>query len=123
MGRRHEAIDILAPRGTPVLAAVDGPVVDVTPNHSLGGLSVYQVDVGRRRCYYYAHLESVATGVQAGVMLTRGETLGTVGTSGNAPKDTPHLHFAVFQLADGEAAGSCWGGAALNPYSILRRAS
>src|SRR5205085_1900383 len=93
-GRRHHAIDIMAPRGTPVVAAVDGLVAKVY-RHALGGLSVYQYDAERRFAYYYAHLDAFAPGLAAGQRLAAGELVGYVGTSGNATPGSPHLHFAM----------------------------
>jgi murein DD-endopeptidase MepM/ murein hydrolase activator NlpD len=78
---------------------------------------VYQFDPTRRYVYYYAHLEGYAAGLSEGARVARGQVLGFVGTSGNAPKDTPHLHFAVFKLTD---AKRWWEGAALDPFEILR---
>src|SRR5262249_43513367 len=82
--RAHEALDILAPRGTPVVAATDGRVVKLF-NSARGGLTVYQFDPEERYCYYYAHLDGYASGLKEGDVVTRGQTLGYVGTTGNAP--------------------------------------
>ncbi|HEY2943295.1 MAG TPA: M23 family metallopeptidase, partial [Vicinamibacteria bacterium] len=88
--RVHEAIDILAPRGTPVLAADDG-VVQKLFTSVPGGLTVYEFDREGAYCYYYAHLERYADGLKEGMALKKGDVIGYVGTSGNAPPGTPHL--------------------------------
>jgi len=113
--RRHEAIDILAPRGTPVIAADDG-VVRKLFTSAAGGLTVYEFDPDQRFCYYYAHLDRYADGLHEGQPLRRGEILGYVGTSGNAPKDTPHLHFALIRL---DPDRRWWKGTYVNPYPFL----
>jgi len=113
---RHEAIDILAPRGTPVIAADDG-VVRKLFTSAAGGLTIYEFDPDQRYCYYYAHLDSYAPGLHEGQLLHRGEVLGYVGTTGNAPKDTPHLHFALIRL---DPDRRWWKGTAVNPYPLLR---
>jgi len=113
--RRHEAIDILAPRGTPVIAA-DGGVVQKLFTSAAGGLTVYEFDPDQRFCYYYAHLDRYADGLHEGQPLRRGEILGYVGTSGNAPKDTPHLHFALIRL---DPDRRWWKGTYVNPYPFL----
>jgi murein DD-endopeptidase MepM/ murein hydrolase activator NlpD len=113
--RRHEAIDILAPRGTPVIAADDG-VVQKLFTSAAGGLTVYEFDPDQRFCYYYAHLDRYADGLHEGQPVRRGEILGYVGTSGNAPKDTPHLHFALIRL---DADRRWWKGTYVNPYPFL----
>ena len=94
--RTHRAIDILAPRGTPVLSADDGRVLRVARNKA-GGLTVYATDEGERLVYYYAHLDRYADGLEEGMKLAKGTVIGYVGTTGNAPKDTPHLHFQVMR--------------------------
>ena len=113
--RRHEAIDILAPRGTPVIAADDGFVKKLFTSVP-GGLTVYEFDPDQRFCYYYAHLDSYASGLHEGQLLHRGEILGYVGTSGNARKDTPHLHFALIRL---DPDRRWWKGTYLDPYPLL----
>ena len=115
-GRFHHAIDIMAARGTPVVAAVGGEVAKVYV-HPLGGLSVYQYDEERRFAYYYAHLGSFASGLKAGVHLAAGDPIGFVGTSGNATPGSPHLHFAVYQLGREK---QWWRGTPVNPYLLLR---
>lgn len=98
--RVHNAEDILAKRGTPVLAADDGSVIHVGKN-TLGGNVVWTTDPSRRFAFYYAHLERYAKGLHDGQAISRGEVLGYVGTSGNAPKDVPHLHFQLLRIVKG----------------------
>jgi murein DD-endopeptidase MepM/ murein hydrolase activator NlpD len=112
---RHEAIDILAPRGTPVIAADDGVVKKLFTSVP-GGLTVYEFDPDQRFCYYYAHLDSYVPTLHEGQPLRRGEILGYVGTTGNAPKDTPHLHFALIRL---DPDKRWWKGTYVNPYPLL----
>ena len=114
--RRHEAIDILAPRGTDVLAVEDGKVAKLFTSDA-GGLTIYQFDSSETFVYYYAHLDEYAPGLQEGAMLRKGDVIGTVGTTGNAPKNTPHLHFAIAKL---DADRRWWGGTALDPFLVWR---
>ena len=116
-GRRHEAIDILAPRNTPVLAVEEGTIARLFTSKA-GGLTVYQFDPASRYAYYYAHLERYAPGLTDGDRIRRGQVLGYVGTSGNAPPDTPHLHFAIFKLSDKK---QWWQGTAIDPFPVLRK--
>lgn len=114
-GREHEALDILAPRGTPVVAVEDGTIAKLF-NSKAGGITIYQFDPGETYSYYYAHLDRYAPGLKEGDQVHRGQVLGYVGTSGNAPKDTPHLHFAVFRLTPEK---HWWEGTPIDPYDIL----
>lgn len=114
-GRQHHAIDILAPRGTPALAAVDGVVLKLFESDA-GGRTVYLADRKRRYLYYYAHLDSYADGLTEGARVEGGTVVGYVGTSGNAPSDAPHLHFSVERLPPG---GEWWKGIPENPYPVL----
>ena len=116
--RRHEAIDILAPRGTPVVAAAAGTDAKLFTSVQ-GGLTVYEFNRDGTLCYYYAHLDRYAPGLAEGMALSRGDRIGDVGTTGNAPKDTPHLHFAVFRLGPDR---KWWEGEAVNPYPMLLKA-
>ncbi|HEY6050207.1 MAG TPA: M23 family metallopeptidase [Thermoanaerobaculia bacterium] len=116
--RRHEAIDILAPRGTPVLAVADGTVAKLFTSQA-GGLTVYEFDPAKTFAYYYAHLDRYAPGLSEGQALKRGDRIGDVGTSGNAPKNTPHLHFAIFRLGPEK---HWWQGDPVNPYPLLLKA-
>ena len=95
--RPHEAVDILAPRNTPVHAVEDGTIAKLFTSKA-GGLTIYQFDPSGRLCYYYAHLERYADGLKDGQAVSQGDVIGYVGTTGNAPPNTPHLHFAVFEL-------------------------
>lgn len=113
--RLHHAIDIMAPRGTPVLAADDGRVLRVSSN-SLGGLTVYTIDKSRQYVYYYAHLEGYARGLVAGNIVFKGDTLGFVGTTGDAPDNLPHLHFQILRMPPD---GKYWNGDAIDPFPLL----
>ena len=113
-GRKHQAIDIMAPRGTPVVAVADGEVAKVY-RHALGGLSVYQYDGERRFAYYYAHLDRFAPGLAAGRPLRQGDLIGYVGSTGNVT-GSPHLHFAAYRLG---AERQWWRGKPVNPYTLL----
>jgi len=96
-GKLHEAADILAPRGTPIVAVEDGVIQKLFLSKA-GGLTVYEFDRQGIYCYYYAHLERYAGGLKEGMTVKRGDVIGFVGTTGNAPPQTPHLHFAIFKL-------------------------
>jgi murein DD-endopeptidase MepM/ murein hydrolase activator NlpD len=113
-GRHHEAIDILAPRGTPVLAVDDGKVVKLFTSR-LGGLTVYQFDGRSEYCYYYAHLDGYAPGLAEGKLLKKGDVIGYVGTTGNSPPQAPHLHFTIFRLGSEKR---WWEGTAINAYPL-----
>lgn len=113
--RRHDALDILAPRGTPVLSADSGPVVMIDTS-ARGGLSLYATDPSGRFVYYYAHLDRYRAGIREKLRLRRGDTIGYVGTTGNAPVNTPHLHFAINKLT---TANRWWDGTAINPWPLL----
>jgi murein DD-endopeptidase MepM/ murein hydrolase activator NlpD len=114
-GRSHDAIDIMAPKGTRVLAATDGKVVKLFTSVR-GGLTVYQFDPTGTFSYYYAHLDSYAPGLTEGTHLRRGDLVGFVGSSGDANPVAPHLHFAINVLG---AEKNWWQGTAINPYPIL----
>jgi murein DD-endopeptidase MepM/ murein hydrolase activator NlpD len=115
-GRAHEAVDILAPRHTPI-HAVDGGSIAKLFTSKAGGITIYQFDASGGFCYYYAHLERYAPGLREGQAVSRGDVLGYVGTSGNAPPGTPHLHFAVFEL---DKDRRWWKGRAIDPYLIFQ---
>lgn len=114
--RKHEALDLLAPRGTPVLAAEDGRIVKLFTS-ARGGLTIYQFEPSERFCYYYAHLDRYADDLKEGQTVRRGQVIGYVGTSGNAPPNTPHLHFAIYRLG---AEKKWWDGTPLDPAVVLR---
>ena len=97
--RVHYAVDIIATRGTPVLSTDSGRIIKLYRNEA-GGLMVYAADCSERFIYYYAHLDRYETGLKEGMRVARGDTIGFVGTTGNAPKDYPHLHFGIMRSLD-----------------------
>jgi peptidoglycan LD-endopeptidase LytH len=114
--RPHEAVDMLAPRNTPVHAVDNGTIAKLFSSKA-GGLTIYQYDPTGRYCYYYAHLERYADGLKDGQAVSQGDVIGYVGTSGNAPANTPHLHFAVFEL---NADKHWWQGRPIDPYQVFK---
>lgn len=115
-GRTHEAIDIHAPRGTPVVAVSDGTILRMRSG-GLGGKHIFHLDEDGRTRYYYAHLDRWAEGLREGQRVKRGDTIGYVGDSGNAQPGDFHLHFSVALLRD---ARQWWRGSTpLNPYALL----
>jgi len=116
-GRTHDAVDIMAPRGTPVIAADAGTIFRLRQNDA-GGITIYQLDPEERFVYYYAHLDRYEKGLVEGMAIKQGDVLGFVGTTGNAPKDTPHLHFQVMLY---RGRGQYWGGEPINPHPYLTR--
>jgi len=117
-GHRHEAIDIMRPRGTPVLAVTNGIIRKLFISRQ-GGLTIYEFDREGVYCYYYAHLDHYADQIREDGAVVRGDVIGYVGTTGDALPDAPQLHFAIFRLG---AEKSWWKGEAINPYPILMRA-
>ena len=115
-GRVHDAIDIMAPHGTPVLAAAPGTVEKLFLSKGGGGITAYVRSDDSRWIYYYAHLRDYAPGLAEGQKLPRGARLGTVGSTGNANPQGPHLHFAIHRMQPGE---SWHEGAPVNPYPLL----
>ena len=115
--RRHEAVDILAPQGTPVRAVEDGTIAKLFLSKA-GGITIYQFDTSERFTYYYAHLDRYAEGLREGQRLERGDVIGYVGTTGNAPRNTPHLHFAIFELTPQKR---WWEGTPVDPYLVFRK--
>ncbi len=113
--RGHEAIDIMAPRGTPVLAVDDGRIVKLFLSKP-GGITVYQFDPSGQFAYYYAHLDRYAEGLAEGQIVRRGSVIAYVGSSGNAAEDAPHLHFALFRLGPEK---QWWKGEPINPFGFL----
>ncbi|MDT9597470.1 M23 family metallopeptidase [Sphingosinicella rhizophila] len=114
--RVHDAIDIMAPRGTPVIAAAPGRVERLFFSEGGGGITAYVRSPDGRWTYYYAHLNAYAPGLHEGQALRRGDRIGTVGSTGNASPDGPHLHFAILRRAPGEK----WHeGSPVNPYPLL----
>ncbi len=113
--RVHDAIDIMAPLGTPVIAAAPGTVEKIWESDK-GGHTVYVRSPDRRIIYYYAHLDGYAASLREKMALKAGDPIGIVGFSGNASPDGPHLHFAVMAT---EPDASWSAGTALNPYPLL----
>lgn len=114
--RLHEAIDIMAPRGTSVVAAGPGEIEKLFESDA-GGLTIYVRSPDRQTIHYYAHLDEYAPGLKEGQRVRRGQRLGTVGSSGNASDEAPHLHFAILQTTEDAA---WWEPAnAVNPYPLL----
>ncbi|HEX8635907.1 MAG TPA: peptidoglycan DD-metalloendopeptidase family protein [Pyrinomonadaceae bacterium] len=116
-GRTHNAIDIMAARNTPVVAAADGQVIKLFQSER-GGITLYQLGTDNRTVYYYAHLERYADGLAENRFMRRGELLGYVGDSGNAGRDNCHLHFSIWLVTDPKRF---WDGENLNPYPLLTK--
>ena len=115
--RRHNAIDIMAPRGAAVLAVQDGRVLKLS-NNTKGGIVVYATDLDEQFVYYYAHLDRYHPRIYNGKPLMRGDTIGYVGTTGNSPANLPHLHFQVMRMPPDKRSYST--GAPVNPFPLLR---
>ncbi len=113
--RGHEAVDMLAPRNTPIHAVENGTIARLFKS-AAGGITIYQFDPTGSFCYYYAHLERYADDLREGQQVQRGEVIGYVGTTGNAPPNTPHLHFAIFELTPEK---KWWEGKPLDPYEVF----
>ena len=114
-GRRHDAIDIMAPEGTPVIAAADGKVEKLF-NSVRGGTTIYVRSPDQKWLYYYAHLQRYAPGLHEGEDVKRGQVIALVGHTGDANAAGPHLHFAINTMGNGER---WWQGTAINPYPLL----
>ena len=114
--RVHDAIDIMAPEGTPVMAAADGTVEKLFFSNGGGGLTIYVRSPDHRWSYYYAHLLSYAPGLAEEQHVRQGQLIGRVGHTGNASAEGPHLHFAINRMQPGE---KWWQGTAINPYPLL----
>ena len=117
LGRRHDAIDIMAPHGTEVRAVEDGTIAKLFTSKA-GGLTIYQFDPTQTFSYYYAHLDRYASGLAEHQSVRRGQLLGYVGSTGNASEDAPHLHFAIARLGTDHA---WWKGDPINPYPLLAK--
>ena len=113
--RHHEALDIMAAKGTPVVAAADGKVEKLFQSKP-GGTTLYQFDPSGKYAYYYAHLDRYADGIKEGMELKRGDVLGYVGVTGNSDPNAPHLHFSVVELTPEK---QWWKGTPLNPYPLM----
>ena len=120
--RVHDAIDIMAPEGTPVVAATAGTVEKLFESKGGGGITAYVRSPDTRWIFYYAHLQGYAPGLAEGQKVRRGQVIGRVGHTGNANPAGPHLHFAIHRMQPGE---SWHQGSAINPFPLLagRRAS
>ncbi len=116
-GHVHDAADMLAPRNTAIHAVEDGTIAKLFVSKA-GGNTIYQFDPTGQFCYYYAHLERYASGLHDGQRVSRGDVVGYVGTSGNAPPGTPHLHFAVYELGPDR---HWWEGRAIDPYLVFHQ--
>lgn len=114
--RVHDAIDIMAPHGTPVVAAGAGTVEKLFFSKGGGGITVYVRSPDRRWMHYYAHLQEYAPGLREGMRVARGQALGRVGVTGNSNPNGPHLHFAIHRMEEGDGF---WEGRAVNPYPLL----
>ncbi|HMG47369.1 MAG TPA: M23 family metallopeptidase [Allosphingosinicella sp.] len=114
--RVHDAIDIMAPRGTPVVAAAAGTVEKLFFSQGGGGITAYVRSVDGRWMYYYAHLDAYAPGLHEGQRIGRGDPIGTVGSTGNASAEGPHLHFAINVMGPDDR---WWQGRPINPYPLL----
>lgn len=115
-GRVHDAIDIMAPAGTPVLAATDGRISRLFQS-DLGGTTIYQLSPDEKTVYYYAHLQRYADGLSEGSFVRQGDVIAYVGDTGNAGVGNYHLHFSISALSDPKRY---WEGTAINPYPLLR---
>jgi murein DD-endopeptidase MepM/ murein hydrolase activator NlpD len=114
--RRHDAIDVMAPEGTPVIAAAPGTVEKLFFSNGGGGNTIYVRSPDQRWTYYYAHLSAYAPGLAEGQQVKRGQVIARVGHTGDASAAGPHLHFAINQMAPGER---WWQGTPINPYPLL----
>jgi peptidoglycan LD-endopeptidase LytH len=115
-GRRHDAIDIMAAEGTPVIAAADGTVEKLFFSQGGGGITIYERSPDQKWMYYYAHLQSYAPGLVEGQQVKRGQVIARVDHTGDANAAAPHLHFAINAMAPGER---WWNGTPINPYPLL----
>jgi peptidoglycan LD-endopeptidase LytH len=116
-GRAHDAIDIMAPAGTPVLAASDGEIVRLFQSER-GGTTLYQLSPDKKLVFYYAHLQSYAEGLVVGKVARQGEVIAYVGDTGNAGAGNYHLHFSIAVLTDPKRF---FQGTNINPYPLLRK--
>ncbi len=116
-GRVHDAIDIPAPQGTPVLAAADGTIVKLF-HSDRGGTTIYQLSTDNKTVYYYAHLDHYADGLTEGHFARQGEVIAYVGDTGNAGPGNYHLHFSISIVSDPKRY---WDGVNINPYPLLHK--
>ena len=117
-GRVHEAIDIMAPGGSPVIAAADGKIVKFHDSVQ-GGITIYELSADGKYVYYYAHLQKRADGLKEGDEIRQGATIGFVGDTGNAGPANYHLHFSIFAVTDPKRY---WSGSNINPFPLLKNA-
>jgi murein DD-endopeptidase MepM/ murein hydrolase activator NlpD len=115
--RVHHAIDIMAPRGTPVLAAADGTIEKLFQS-KLGGTTIYERSADGGTVFYYAHLDRYAPTLVEGQAVKAGQEIAAVGSTGDADAGAPHLHFEIHRMAPG---GRWWQGAEIDPYPVLAR--
>ena len=115
-GRLHDAIDIMAPAGTRVLAAAGGKILRLAQSDR-GGITIYQLSVDEKTVYYYAHLQSYAAGLAEGNVVRQGDVIAYVGDTGNAGVGNYHLHFSIAAVSDPKRY---WEGTNINPYPLLR---
>jgi murein DD-endopeptidase MepM/ murein hydrolase activator NlpD len=115
-GRIHDAIDIMAAEGTPVIAAAPGTVEKLFFSNGGGGNTIYVRSDDGKWIYYYAHLQAYAPGLAEGQRVRQGQVIARVGHTGNASAEGPHLHFAINQMSPGQ---HWWQGDPINPYPLL----
>jgi peptidoglycan LD-endopeptidase LytH len=115
-GRRHDAIDIMAAEGTPVIAAADGTIEKLFYSNGGGGITIYERSADQKWMYYYAHLQGYAPALAEGQQVKRGQVIARVDHTGDAVASAPHLHFAINTMAPGQR---WWQGTAINPYPVL----
>ncbi|HEU4431847.1 MAG TPA: peptidoglycan DD-metalloendopeptidase family protein [Pyrinomonadaceae bacterium] len=115
-GRVHDAIDIAAPAGTPVIAAASGRILKLFQSDR-GGTTIYQLSADEKTVYYYAHLQGYADGLAEGKVVRQGEVIAYVGDTGNAGAGNYHLHFSITAVSDPKRY---WEGTNINPYPLLR---
>ena len=116
-GRVHDAIDIPAPAGTPVVAAADGEIIKLFQSER-GGTTIYQLSPDKKLVFYYAHLQRYADGLAAGKFVKQGEVIAYVGDTGNAGAGNFHLHFSIAIISDPKRY---WEGTNINPYPLLHK--
>jgi murein DD-endopeptidase MepM/ murein hydrolase activator NlpD len=116
-GRAHDAIDIAAAEGTPVVAAVDGEIARLFQSER-GGTTIYQLSPDKKLVFYYAHLQRYADGMYAGKFVRQGEVIAYVGDTGNAGIGNFHLHFSIAAISD---PARYWEGTNINPYPLLQK--
>lgn len=115
-GRAHDAIDIPAAQGTPVVAVADGQIIKLFQSER-GGTTIYQLSTDKKLLFYYAHLQRYADGLSEGKFVRQGEVIGYVGDTGNAGPGNYHLHFSIAVVSDPKLY---WEGTSINPYPLLR---